>query len=145
MATMEALSGPRQSPPSSPPLPASLPWSWRHYESFRPLSARLVETQAGERLVQVCSTQYLGTPWHPVVAERIQQVVQAAPAGYWGSLGSQYLGGSHEERLACQAQVAAAAGKESGVAFVSGWAANYAVGEALGKLCDVIVSDRRNH
>ncbi|HEX2224307.1 MAG TPA: aminotransferase class I/II-fold pyridoxal phosphate-dependent enzyme, partial [Thermoanaerobaculia bacterium] len=73
------------------------------------------------------------------------EATQAAPASWWGSLGSQYLGGTHEERLAFEAEVAAAAGKESGVAFVSGWAANYAVGEALGKLCDVIVSDARNH
>ncbi|HEX2223239.1 MAG TPA: hypothetical protein VHN15_03425, partial [Thermoanaerobaculia bacterium] len=63
MPTEETLTEADPSPSSVSGLSTSLPWAWREYESFRPLSARVVETRAGEQLVQVCSTQYLGVPW----------------------------------------------------------------------------------
>jgi 7-keto-8-aminopelargonate synthetase-like enzyme len=120
-------------------------WPWRIYERFEPISAEIVQTESGESLIQVCSTQYLGMPWQEQAAREISAAASSAPPSYWGSLGSNYLGGTHEERLRFESCVASVCCCEDGRAFVSGWAANYAIGEALSKICDVIVSDSRNH
>src|SRR5438067_1474121 len=120
-------------------------WPWREFESFSPISPRTIRAESGETLIPVCSTQYLGLLWNPHAAAAIREIVDRTPAMLWGSLGSNFLGGTHEARLALETSVALRVGCETGLAFASGWAANYAVCEAVGKLCDLVISDVRNH
>lgn len=124
---------------------AVVPWQWRRYEKVRPLSARTVMVDSGDVLIQACSTQYLGIPWDERAAQIIKGVTDDEPTSHWCSFGSNYLGGTHEHRLRFESQVSTFIGSLHCLAFASGWAANFAISEAIGRICDLIISDKRSH
>jgi 8-amino-7-oxononanoate synthase len=124
---------------------STVPWQWREFEELQPESARIVRILDGSPLIQVCSTQYLGIPWDPRARAVFRRVVQNADLAEWGSFGSNYLGGTHRARLDFEEFVTRKVPCERAVGFASGWAANYAVAEALGHVCEVIISDKRSH
>src|ERR1700694_1067372 len=126
-------------------LRASVHWEWRKFEEIDPDSARLVRVDGGDSLVQVFSTQYLGIPWDVRAQTVLTSLIGTTSASEWGSFGSNYLGGTHRARMEFEDSVRALARCESAVAFASGWAANYAVSEALGRTCQVVISDTRSH
>lgn len=118
---------------------------WRKYEAVVPKTPRIVVTKHGRKLVQVCSTQYLAILWNRGVREKLRRQLGRLPVARWGSLGSNYLGGTHPERLHFQRRIAELADKDAALAFASGWSANYAVSEAISRICDVVVVDKRCH
>lgn len=121
-----------------------VPWPLRSFDRVQPLTARTV--RIGESvLVQCCSTQYLGIPWNSQFQQAIGTVLAGASPSSWGAFGSNFLGGTHESRLLLETELAERIGYPAGLAFASGWAANYAIGEAIGRTCDLIVSDKRSH
>lgn len=120
-------------------------WPWRTFTQVRPLSARKVQIESGQQLIQVCSTQYLGILWSRRAQRAIHSITKSAVAPCWGSFGSNYLGGTHGERLKFENEIAKASGCEAALAFASGWAACYAVGEMLGRASEVVLSDVRSH
>jgi 8-amino-7-oxononanoate synthase len=122
----------------------TLPWPRRVFESVKPISARIVRV-ANQQLIQVCSTQYLGIAWNPAVRKQIKATIAGQSSSLWSSFGSNYLGGTHPLRLELEGWVARETGSDAALAFASGWAANYAVAETIGRLCGMIVSDKRNH
>ena len=109
-------------------------WPWRTFTQVCPLSARKVRIKTGQQLIQVCSTQYLGILWSRRAQRAIHSITKSAPVPSWGSFGSNYLGGTHEERLKFESEIAKASGCEAALAFASGWAACYAVGGCWGVL-----------
>lgn len=121
-----------------------VPWHRRRYDVVRPTSAREVVID-GQRLVQVCSTQYLGMPWDDRFQSAVSQAVTDVGAQGWGSFGSHYLGGTHELRLQFEGNVALLCGCDAALAFPTGWAACYAAAEVASRLCDVIVVDSHCH
>lgn len=126
-------------------IPTQLvPWPLRRFDHVQPLSARTVRVD-GRDLVQCCSTQYLGIPWNPQARQAMASLLAGASLSSWGAFGSNFLGGTHESRLHLEAEVANQTGYPAALAFASGWAANYALGEAIGRLCDAVVSDKRSH
>lgn len=119
-------------------------WPLRGFDQVDPLNARTV--RIGEKvLVQCCSTQYLGIPWNTQAQQAISTVIAKSGPSAWGAFGSNFLGGTHEFRLHLQKEVAELTGYPAVLAFASGWAANYAIGEAIGHICDLVVSDKRSH
>lgn len=126
-------------------IPINLvPWPLRKFDQVRPLNARVVRIGDAE-LVQCCSTQYLGIPWNERAQHAISTILNNASPSSWGSFGSNFLGGTHESRLLLENEVAEKTGYPAALVFASGWAANYALGEAVGRICDLIVSDKRSH
>lgn len=124
--------------------PQAVPWTWRKFDQVQPLDARTV--RIGETvLVQCCSTQYLGIPWNTKAQTTIGALLTTTSPSMWGSFGSNFLGGTHESRLLFEQETSAITGYPAGLAFASGWAANYALGEAIGRICDLVVSDKRSH
>jgi 8-amino-7-oxononanoate synthase len=116
----------------------------RRFDQVEPVNGRTV--RIGEVvLVQCCSTQYLGTPWTLQGQEAIVRVLANASPSSWGAFGSNFLGGTHESRLLLEKDTAERTGYPAALAFASGWAANYALGEAIGRVCDLVVSDKRSH
>lgn len=124
--------------------PEVVPWPLRRFDQVQPMNARTV--RVGETvLVQCCSTQYLGIPWNSKATTAIATVVANAGPSSWGSFGSNFLGGTNKSRLLFEMAAADCIGYPAGLAFASGWAANYALGEAIGRVCDLVVSDKRSH
>jgi 8-amino-7-oxononanoate synthase len=121
-----------------------LKWPWRVYDVVEPVDARRVRVK-GDVLVQVCSTQYLGVLWNRACQESVRAVVGSLGPESWGALGSNYLGGTSPERIAFEHDVSNGCGLESGLAFGSGWAANFAISEMLSHLFDVVFVDVRSH
>lgn len=124
--------------------PSIISWPLRTFDKVQSVDARIV-ILGGERLVQCCSTQYLAMPWTAKSQKRIAKTVHEATPSDYGSFGSNFLGGTHESRLTLEKDLAERCGYPKGLAFASGWAANYALGEAVGRICDLIISDRRSH
>lgn len=122
-----------------------LSWKPRLFEEMRPVSAREVTASDGKKLIQVCSTQYLGATWNDSLRSVFRHVLELADPVECGSFGSSYLGGTHPLRREFEAAVASETATEAALAFSSGWAANYAVCELCCCICDVIVSDIRSH
>src|ERR1044072_2355263 len=121
-----------------------IPWPLRHFDRVQPLTARTVRVD-GRVLVQCCSTQYLAIPWASKSHRAIAKVLSHAKPSECGSFGSNFLGGTHESRLALEAEIVKQTGYGAALAFASGWAANYALGDAVSRICDVIASDKRSH
>ncbi|NPD85146.1 pyridoxal phosphate-dependent aminotransferase family protein [Lentimicrobium sp. L6] len=115
----------------------------RYYNEYTPLTSSEVIDDFGNKAVNFCSTQYLGIPWRADFNEQINSI--KIDGSFFGSLGSNYLGGTHPSRLKLENKIKKLMSYPKALCFASGWAANYSICEYLSKDYDLIVSDIKNH
>lgn len=96
----------------------------------------------GRRCVNFCSNDYLGLAAHPGLAQAMADAVDRAGSG---SGASQLITGHNAEHAALEAELAEFTGCERALLFVTGYAANMGVIEALMGRGDTIVADALNH
>jgi 8-amino-7-oxononanoate synthase len=120
-------------------------WTARDFCELRSVDGRMVQSAAEDVFVQVCSTQYLGLPWRKDFAQALQGVLEGAAPSDWGSLGSNFLGGTHPFRIRAERLFREVLHTEDCVFFASGWAANYAIGEVCRSAGMNVISDGRSH
>lgn len=96
----------------------------------------------GRRCSNFCSNDYLGLAAHPALA---RAMADAAERNGTGSGASQLITGHNAEHAALEAELADVTGCERALVFVTGYAANMGVIEALMGRGDTIVADALNH
>jgi 8-amino-7-oxononanoate synthase len=92
--------------------------------------------------VDLVSNDYLGLAVHPSLIEAMRAALGGCPAG---SGGSRLLRGHHQIFESIEERLAEFSGTEAALLFVSGYAANIGLLQAIISPDDLIVSDERNH
>ncbi|XZE32081.1 aminotransferase class I/II-fold pyridoxal phosphate-dependent enzyme [Pirellulaceae bacterium SH501] len=113
----------------------------RHVATWSPISARLIQSPDGRKLVHFGSNDYLSLSWHPMV-------LRAAAASHferYGAGASPLLSGHTRAHETLRRQIAELENTKQAALFSSGFAANVGVVSALAGKGDLIFSDRLNH
>ncbi len=96
----------------------------------------------GQRVLLLCSNNYLGLATHPKVIEAAQRATTRFGAG---SGGSRLISGSMSCHQQLEDELAAFKGSERALLFNSGYAANCGILQGLLEEGDLIFSDSLNH
>lgn len=123
------------------------------YRIFRTLERFIGEypeanwiTEDGEtrRVVVWCGNDYLGMGHHPKVISAMREAIDSHGAG---SGGTRNISGTHSDLVHLEGELADLVGKESALAFGSGYVANETALSTLGRCLPdcVILSDAGNH
>jgi 8-amino-7-oxononanoate synthase len=92
--------------------------------------------------IDLVSNDYLGLADHPYIKDRMRDALAQLPAGAGGS---RLLRGHHAVFEQIEARLAAFCGSEAALLFVSGYAANIGMLQAMVSEHDLVVSDEQNH
>ena len=115
----------------------------RIYNEYLPISSIHTLDKKGNKLINFSSTQYLGIPWRVDFNNNLKEL--NISGDMFGSLGSNYLGGTHPKRLHLERKLSNMLDYEDAICFSSGWTANFSICEFLGKNFDLVISDVKNH
>lgn len=96
----------------------------------------------GQRVLSLCSNNYLGLAGHPHIVQAVQTCLRSA--GY-GSAASRHISGSEQTHLLCERELAEFLNFPRALFFSSGYAANVGTIQALVGAEDVVFSDELNH
>ena len=96
----------------------------------------------GQRVILLCSNDYLGLARHPALAQAACSAMQQYG---FGSGASRLVSGNSPLHQALEEQIALFKGTEAALLFNSGYAANTGIMPAVASAGDVILSDSLNH
>ena len=115
----------------------------RDAERF-PLATWRADNGASQEVVIWCSNDYLGMGRHPRVIEAMTEAARKHGAGAGGT---RNISGTNHPLVQLEAELADLHGKESALAFTSGWISNLAAISTIAELLPncLIISDALNH
>lgn len=113
----------------------------RSVATWSPISARLIQSPDGRKLIHFGSNDYLSLSWHP----RVLHAAASSSSGRYGAGASPLLTGHTEAHETLRRRLAELESAEQTLLFSSGFAANVGVVSSLAGKDDLLFSDRLNH
>lgn len=96
----------------------------------------------GQRVLSLCSNDYLGLANHPLLIDAAQRALEEHGLG---AAASRHVSGNMAAHRALEAELATFAGHASALLFSTGYAANLGTLSTLAGPADIIFSDALNH